>query len=1045
MNGKLVKKDLLRCKSFLIALLILGLLPFSLFAQENSISGKVLDETGLPLPGVNITQKGTSNGASSDFDGKFFLNLKSGNKTLVFSYLGFKTKEVNVDTTNDITVVLEEDIAGLEEVVVIGFANVEREKILGAVSSVKSESLEQAAPVDALQGIQGKVSGVQIISNNGPGEGFDVRIRGVGTLNGATGPLYVVDGQQLFDIDNLDPNDVESLEVLKDGASTAAYGAQGANGVVVITTKGGKSGGFSVGVTTTTGVNTLVGAIPVANARQRLIVERQQNSNGQNIRDSLSLLLRNSPDIQDLVTRPALRTQTNVALTSGNDKSKFYWNTGFLSEEGIIVNSGFKRVNTRMKIDMNPSTKFSVGTVANMSFEETNGAPSFAVLNQLTRRIPFLPIFEPNGEFTPSTPRFASANPLQQAVLQVNKRKNYRFNVFNYAEYKILPQLSIKSTLGATMAYDKREFFSPSILDNTDFRNGFATARESHFLSYNIQQDNFLNFDQTWGKHNLTAFGGMQLQTGTNENLGLTSRLANDLIPTLNNANPEFFLPTNQTENLKRGQFSLFTGFNYDFANKYLIGATIRRDGSSRFGPKNQFGYFPSASLGWRVNKEGFLKNVKSINNLLIRASYGIVGNDRINEFQFLSSLEPNAIYNNEVGFIPVVLGNELIKWEETESTNLGLDLSMFKRKLNISLDVWRRDTNDLLVSSQLPEESGFSTIRENRGVIRNQGLDFSIDGTLIKKKDFSWKASFNVGILENEVVELNTPIISGRFKVEEGGPIGNIVGFKQNGVFQYDESNAFTQTGERLFPDFDDNNIFLGTYTRANGEAFPVAENSQIRSLVHGASGNVLRGGDYIWDDSNNDGIIDDEDIQVLGNGLPTVFGGLTQDFKYKNFTLGLLFDYSFGNDIYRRYDHERNSIRASVLTPSPDRIEQAWANQGDLAIYPILATAAQRPQNRFDFRDDTANSFYVTDGAFVKWRYLRLGYTIPQKTVDFFNIGLKSLSLNLQANNLLTWTNYEGYNPEFGTRGNPLEPSEDNLRYPNDRELLLTLKVQF
>ena len=347
----------------------------------------------------------------------------------------------------------------------------------------------------------------------------------------------------------------------------------------------------------------------------------------------------------------------------------------------------------------------------------------------------------------------------------------------------------------------------------------------------------------------------------------------------MNNADLEYLVPTNATQNFRQGQFSLFTGFNYDFDNKYLFGATIRRDGSSRFGPQNQFGYFPSASIGWRASKESFLKKVKSLDNLLFRASYGIVGNDRIGNFEFLSSLEPQGYYDGVLGFVPVSFGNEIIKWEQTESKNLGFDLSMFKRRLNIGADVWVKDTKDLLVNTQLPEESGFSVARENRGVIRNKGIDFSINGTVLKTKDFSWNAGFNIGVLDNEVIELETPIISGVSLIEEGQPIGNFTGYKQHGIFQYDESNAYTPTGDRLIPNFDASGTFLGTYNTASGQAY----SGIVRQLVHGPSGNVLQGGDYIWDDKNNDGIIDSDDTQILGNGIATVYGGLTHDIKYK------------------------------------------------------------------------------------------------------------------------------------------------------------------
>ncbi|WP_299046214.1 SusC/RagA family TonB-linked outer membrane protein [uncultured Polaribacter sp.] len=1035
--------------SFMLLLLLLcsGFTTFNLEAQQK-ITGVVSDVDGNPIPGVSVLQKGTSNGVVTDFDGIYSLSLNSAEKTLVFSYLGYKNKEVKVSGKVKIDVTLEEEAEALEEIVIIGYAAVSREKVLGAVSSVKAESIEKATAVDALQGVQGKLSGVQILSNNGPGAGFDVRVRGI-TSFAQGGPLYVVDGQQTFDIDNIDPNDIESLEVLKDGATTAIYGAQGANGVVLVTTKSGKAGKTRLSITHTTGVNSLVGQIPVANARQRIIQETVANPNpvgNRSIRDSLSLLFRNSEDIQKLVTRPATRQQVSLSLNGGSESARFNWNSGFVEEQGIIVNSGYKRFNTRVKLDLEPSDKIKAGTVVNMSFEETKGAPSFQILNQLTRRIPYLPIFEPDGTFTPSTPGLASLNPLQQAELREVVTRNYRANSFTYLQYNFTPKFSIKSTLGFNFRYLKNETFTPSALDNRNFRLAIPVATERHDLSYNVQQENFFNYNNSWGDHTISGFAGMQIQRNNRENLRLRAELNNELITTLNNNDPENFTTTNGTLNDANSLFSLFAGFSYDYQNKYLIGATVRRDGSSRFGENNKFGYFPAANVGWRLSKESFLEDSDVINNLLLRASFGVVGNDRIGNFTFDTPFNPDFTYSldgsiQSIGVGPgTLLGNADIRWEETESINLGVDLGLFKNRVKIAAEIWRKTTSDLLVRTELPEESGFQSIQENRGVVRNQGIDFNINGTIIKKKGFKWDAGFNISFLENEVTELAVPIQQGRFLIEEGQPIGNMIGYKNFGVFSRDESNAYAPSGERLIPNFDSNGFFLGSYSFANGQAYPT--DGVVRQLTFG--GDALLGGDYIWDDVNGDFVIDSEDIQTLGNGLPTVFGGLTQDFSYKGFTLGLLFDFSFGNDIYRRYDHERNSLRASVLTPSPERIENAWTNQGDITPYPTL-TARNREVNRFDFLGGVANSSFVSDGSFIIWRYARVGYSFPKKTLEKMDIGLKSLRLNLAINNVLTWTNYEGYSPEFGSRGNPLAPSEDNLRYPNDRELLLSLRVQF
>ncbi len=1058
MKQKFMKKCSVSGLALIIALVFSSFTAINVQAQER-VSGTVSDPNGLPLPGVNVVQKGTNKGAVTDFDGNFSLQLTSGAKTLVFSYLGYQTQEVSVENKSSITVTLEEDIEGLDEIVIIGFQAVKREKILGAVETIKAEEIQKAAPIDALQGIQGKLSGVQVLTNNGPGEGFDIKIRGVSTLTaGATGPLYVVDGQQTFNIDNIDPNDIESLEVLKDGATAAIYGAQAGNGVVIIKTKSGKVGKINLSITTVTGVNTLVGDLPASNANQRFEQERLQNTRwgvGAG-RDSLSLVARNSFDIQKLVTRPAVRHQTNVALSGGSEKFQFYWNTGFFNEEGLIINSEHKRINTRLKVDVTPNKKFKLGTLINLSYEYTNSISTGPVLGHLLNRVAYLPLFEPDGSFTPGSPNKFSLNPIQNATIRKNDRHRYRGNVFNYVQFNFTPNLFVRSTLGVDFFLDRRDNFVPAILDPRNFNNGINRGDQRQTLTYQIQQDNTLNYLQSFGDHEISAFAGMQLQRRKVDNFRYLAEFNNDLIQTWNNALNDLAIdPANPEQNntvvidrdggdrtqiVTTGIFSLFGGFNYDYANKYLIGATIRRDGSSNFGEGNKYGYFPSGNLGWRVSNENFLKGSNLIKNLLIKATWGITGNDRITPYSFATTLGPSA----RGGFIPLTLGNENIQWEESESKNIGLELSLFKgRRLNLSLDFWEKTTDGLLVNSEIPEESGFANVRENRGVIQNKGIDISIDGTIIKTKDFSWRAGFNIGILENEVLELDTPIRTGRFITQEGEPIGNIWGYKNFGVYQYDESNAYTPEGDRLLPNFDANGFFLGSYNRQNGELYPA--DAEVRQLTHRSSRNVLRGGDYIWDDINNDGFIDSDDEQILGNGLATVFGGFNHDIRYKNWTFSTSFDYSFGNDITRRYDHDRNSLRASVLTVSPDRLENAWRNQGDIAQWPTLEPGGARNQNRFDFSGSTSNSSFVSDGSFIKWRYVRIGYKFPKDILESLDLGLSNLSFNLAINNLLTWTNYIGYNPEFGSRGNPLTPSEDTLRYPNDREFILTLRAQF
>lgn len=1028
-------KRTLKKRAAISSLCLLLIFAFSSFGTlhsqaQNRISGTVIDVNGMPLLGVNVIQKGTSNGTVTDFDGNYELNLVSGTRTIVFSYVGYLTKEIPVESQTQISVTLEEDAEALDEVVVIGYTPVSRKNVLGSLSTVKSESLEQAAPVSALDAAQGKIAGVQILSNGGPGDGFDIRIRGVSTFGGAgTSPLYVVDGQQLDDIDNLNPDDIASFEVVKDGATAAIYGAQAANGVVIITTKRAKAGELQVNINSITGYNQLVGDLRVSNTRQRERYDRLKvngtSAGGNSIeRDTLSQLRRYSYDLQELVTRPAIRNQTNVGIQGGSEKAKFYWNTGYTNEEGIAIRSDYKRLTSMLKLDVDVSDKFSAGAKMNLTYDEQNGLNESQVFQQIVERIPYYPVFEPNGSYSPEFG--GRANPIAE-TLATQKTRNYRGQLFSYAQLEILPNLTAKSTFGINYRFNKLNIFNPIITQNPN--NPVPNGRERFINNYNLQQENFINYKNTWDNHTLGAFAGMQIQRNSAELFDVSGDFSNEYIESFNNVDPLNLAIGNGTENSANSLFSLFSGFNYDYKNKYLLSGTFRRDGSSRFGKNNKYGNFPSLSVGWKINQESFFEEVDAINNLMLSATYGVVGNDRISNYEFTGAFGAGYVYNGVGGIVPIRLGNEELKWEETASTNLGLDLGMFRNRLILNVDLWKKETTDLLALVPLPEESGFSSIRKNVGAIDNKGIDISLSGTILKTKDFSWNSSFNISYQENEVTQLEggTPFESGFYKIEEGEPIGNIFGFENLGVYQYDESNAYTDDGVQLTPNFDDSGEFVN-YT-LNGSEF-TGEVNQIKF-----GNRILEGGDIIWEDIDGDFSITESDRQIIGNGLAKYFGGFTSDFKYKNFSFGFLLDYSFGQDIYRRWDEARNDLNSNGETPGPDRIENAWVEPGDVTVYPRLNRV---PQNRY-----APNSFFVTKGDYIKLRYVRLNYDFPKEFINNTKF-LKSMSLNLAVNNVLTWTDYIGFNPELGNRGNPLNPGLDTLRYPNDREIVLGLKIQ-
>jgi len=791
-----------------ILLFVLGLSSFTInsLSAQDRVTGQVTNTDGSPLIGVNVVQKGTANGGATDIDGNYSVQLVPGNRTLVFSYTGFENQEVELGDNTVANVVLEESAESLQEVVVIGYSSVAREKVLGAVSSVSSEEIVQNTPVSAFDAVQGRLSGVQILNNGGPGAGFDIKIRGVSTFSSGTEPLYVVDGQQLENIDNIDPNDIESLQVLKDGATAAIYGSRGANGVVIITTKSGVSNDVRVDITANTSWTQLNGGLPLSNTAQRIEYEDVRRGGATSLtgvqRDSLSLLNRNSFDLEDLLTRTAIRHQVNVAVSGGNDKAQVYWNTGLQDQEGVVVNSSYQRVNSRLKLQFKPGERLTLGTNLNVSYEDKLGLNEGQVFQQMVERIPYFPVFEPNGSFTPEIA--GRQNPIAEANLRTLRERNYRSQIFSFAQFRILPSLSIKSTLGVNFRYRLNNDFEPILTQNP--RSPIPRGAERRSLIYDLQQENFLNYIQDFGRHSVSAFAGMQTQRYFLEGFNIQANFVSDAIQTFNNIDPLTLSISNGTINERHNLVSLLAGFNYDFDNKYLLGATVRRDGSSRFGDANQYGLFPSFTVGWRLSNEGFIEEgLPVVSNFLLRFSYGETGNERIGNYDFTSTYLPGFTYNGISGVAPARLGNSEIGWESTTSTNLGFDLGILDNRFGLVFELWKKETDNLLASVPLPEESGFGSIRKNVGSVENRGIDIGINATILEVSDFRWESSFNISFLQNEVTQLagGTPFQSGDYLIEEGQPLGNIFGFKNLGIYEYDESNAYTEDGIQLTPNF--------------------------------------------------------------------------------------------------------------------------------------------------------------------------------------------------------------------------------------------------
>jgi TonB-dependent starch-binding outer membrane protein SusC len=730
-----------------------------------------------------------------------------------------------------------------------------------------------------------------------------------------------------------------------------------------------------------------------------------------------------------LLTRTGVRDQLNISLSGGSNKTRFYWNTGYLKEEGIVLKSSYDRVSTKLKLDLEITKRLSGSTALNLSYELTRGLNEGFVFQQMAERIPYFPVFEPNGSLTPEIS--GRRNPVAQALNSVRDTRNYRVQSFNFLEFEIIPSLTFKTTLGVNFRLEKYNEFDPSIVQTVV--NGVlrpATGRESGDLGYDILQENYFRFRKKLNRHTIGALAGYSSQFWRNEFYQLrATEFVSDNISTFNNVQL-LNLADTRTDRNGHSLTGMFGDISYDFDGRYLFKATVRRDGSSRFGVNRRYGLFPSGSVGWRLSNEKFMKSLRFVNNLMLKASFGETGNERIGNYESLLLYRPGSIYNGVNGIAPFQLSNSNLGWESTSSTNFGVTSTLFNSRLNVEVDLWSKTTRDLLYDVPLPEETGFSQVRQNIGSVSNRGVDVNLSGTLYKKKDFEWFSSFNFTFQKNKVLKLadEDGFVTGNFFVQEGQPLGNFYGYRNLGIFQTDQHNAYDGNGNQLIPVFE-NGAFVKY--QLNGADYTGAVNRKAIGSI------VLRGGDINWQDLDNNFQINGFDRQIIGNGLAKYFGGFFNEFKYKELSVSFLFDYVFGNQIFRNYDQQRNDLNAANETPAPERIENAWFRAGDVAEYASLDR--NRTQNRLG-----PNSQYINNGDFVKLRNVRFTYRLPRALLKKAS-WIKSASVNLSVNNLLTWTSYPGYNPELGTRGSTLQIGQDNLRYPNKRDFIIGLKFGF
>lgn len=1020
---------LLGRKWFIVACLVL--FSISAFSQTYVIRGLITDKDG-PMPGVKIQIENSSTGTSSDVNGNYVIQVKKGDM-LVFSLVGYETTKVRITKEERINVRMSDKIVQLDDVVVVGYGTMRKRDITGSISSIDSKDILSNTPTDIASALQGKLSGVEIISNTGqPGDNSVMRIRGTGTLSaGGAEPLYIVDGVEVERINDINPNDVASIEVLKDAASAAIYGSKSGNGVILITTKQGEKDKPRINVDYVLKSGQLSHKLPQMNRLEGKMYDSISNYfSGGNFyvaSDSLNPGYLFDNDYQDMLFRTAYTNQLNVSASGGADKFTYFVSGGLLDEQGIMLETFYKRMNGRLRMDYQLSKRLKIGGTYSFSQSDQKTAP-WQAKSYLSRPSAYGMKY-PDGSYVP----VLSARPNPMAVLELGKfnTKWYTVTMHNYVQYEIIKNLIFNTSLSGTLNLSRYNEFYPAILSQNLERTGAQTTG----FSQSWANDNTLTYRFSINKdHNFSSLLGFSIMDRYSNDMALYVR------GNITDATP---YPVNYTTvNMNRTQVSIsgnklasvFGRLTYNYKGRYLFNSNIRADGSTRFGANNRWGLFPSFSTGWRFTDEKFMDWSKSFfTDGKLRLSYGIVGNQAVGNFA-TNALYSSTYYADYVGIYPSQLENKELKWEKNQQFNLGLDINLFNGRANLILDYYNKRSSDVLFNVGLPRTSGFGSSFMNVGDITNKGFEISLSTVNVNTRNFRWSTTFNFSTNKNMILSIPE---GGRyltywvFLVEAGYPVGTMWGYQKKGIFSYDESNAFTPQGNQLTPIFDDRDKFLKY--QLNGHDY---EGEIVNLKYNSPNGALFKGGDVIWDDVNNDGVIDVEDQQVIGNGQPDFIGGLTNEFSYKNFTLTAFFNYSFGNDIYNKNKANDNNFGVSSLTrPNPLVLQQAWTAPGDIAEYPQPQGGIAGVQNT-----RSESSMWVEDGSFIRLKTIKINYLLPNKWAKA--ISVKNLNVYASLNNFFTWTNYSGFDPEIGA-GGIFAIGYDGTTYPRTKEFIFGINL--
>ena len=1036
--------------------LLIPNLPVSLKmpkVMEQTISGQVTDgENGEPLPGVNVLAKGTTSGTVTDVSGNYRLSVNDDINTLVYSSIGYSTQEVQINGRSTINLALMPDVQALSEVVVVGYGTQQRRDVTGSVASIPAENIQDLPVSSFSEALSAQVAGVQVQQTTGsPGGGLNIRVRGTGSITAGNEPLYVIDGypvsnnagiasrgapdQAINPLSSLNPSDIESIEVLKDASAAAIYGSRGANGVVLITTKNGKVGKPQVQFNTYVGIQEVTKTVDMLDAYQFAEFSREAINNawvdrGGSPNDPNEVrpdgerlqvppqflntdLIEANTDFQEAIFTTAPIQNYQLSVSGGSENARYFISGGYFDQEGVVKNSGFERFSARANVDVDISEKVKIGlnltptySIRDLASAEGHWASNGAI-NAALSIMPIFPLRTADGgygsqiDFGYGMPTISSPYGIVNEFEGELRHLRLLGNIFG--EYEIIDGLIFRTSVGSDVNTYKTNTYSPTIIDR---RGNPSVATFNTTQEVNWINENTLNYNRLIDEnHNINALLGVTIQKEMWEVASMeATNFPNDIVPTLNAGQV-----TSGSSRIEEWSLLSYLGrVNYAFKDKYLVTGTIRADGSSRFGEENRWGVFPSASLGWRLSEENFMQNIEPVSDLKIRTSYGITGNNFIDNYGAIGLLTSNNyVFGSGTGTLanglaPNTFSNPELGWETTRQLDIGMELGLFEDKLFFVADYFLSNTSDLLLNVPVPTTTGFNTALQNIGKVENKGWEFALTSRNFTGS-FKWTTNANISFIRNEVLALGPegdPIRSGSgigntHITVIGEPMGNFFGYIQEGVY-------------------------LDQQDLDNSPSFPNSEP-----------------GDVKYKDVDGDGQITPNDRTIIGNNLPDFYWGMTNTFSYKGFDLNVIIQGVQGNEILNLSSRFISNLEGN----QNQRIEvlERWRSPQEPGngIIP-------RANSRTTGNNNNVSTRWVEDGSFVRIRNITLGYNFSNDI--FTNTFIQSARAYLGVQNAFTITDYKGYNPEVNLQGGAaLSPGTDYGGYPLARTYTLGLNLNF